>query len=177
MVDSVLFPLVLFPLFVALGAAADRPQQVHLAVAAGCHPEGLRIEAEAQWLDETRRLILLDDGSVPGDRPGDRVYAGVWTGEVVRTLPVRLYVSADAIELTEVAASAETVALGSDRLVWALECEPALRARRVAAAMPVRSMEMAETTGVAATLAWVGLALTYVAWLLQPQRLRPRGGA
>lgn len=160
---------------VALLVAAESSQEVRLEVVAGCRPQGLEIEAETQWLGEARALTLRDDGSVAGDRAGDGVYAGVWTGNTVRTLPLRLYVTTDDVARTEVSASAEHVAMGSDRLVWALDCDPVLRARRVALALPGRLVDMAESTGLGATLGWFGLVLTYVAWLVQPRREPPRG--
>ena len=150
--------------------ASELPQEVRLEVVAECQPNNLAIEVTTQWLGEARTMTLRDDGVLPEDRARDGVYVGVWTGETARSLPLRLSISATDVAPTEVSASTETVAVGRDRIVWALECEPQWRARRVAAALPSRSLEMVEATGVAATLSWLGLILAYLAWLLQGQR-------
>jgi hypothetical protein len=51
---------------------------------------GTPLSAELQWLGETRRIALVDDGSVAGDVPGDGVRTGRAAGDAVRLLPVRL---------------------------------------------------------------------------------------
>ncbi len=161
---------------VALVVASDPAQLVRLEVAVDCPGQTVKVEAEAQWLGEARLLKLADDGSVPGDRPRDGVHSGVWTGDAVRTLPLQLFATVGDGARTEVVAAPEHIALGTDRLVWALDCSPALRARRVALALPGRMVDMAESTGLAATLGWFGLVLTYVAWLAQPRRPVAGGG-
>jgi hypothetical protein len=72
------------------------------------------------------------------------------------------------VERTEAGAGLEAVALGEDRLVYALSLnnQGKPEARRVAAALPGPAQEMVEPTMIAATLGWVALAMGYVGWLV-----------
>jgi len=143
------------------------PQTVRLEVVSAWRPEGLRIVVETVWLGESRSLELRDNGVPPDKLVGDGVWSGEWTGEAVRMLPIQVFVATGEGERIEVSAAIEPITVASDRLVWALSNDPTPRARRVAAALPPRSFEMAEATGVAATLGWIGLVLAYVGWLVK----------
>ena len=129
--------------------------------------ENLRIEAETVWLGETRTVAFRDDGRPPDARAADGVWAANWSGEVVKLLPLYLYVAADGVPRTEVSANIEPVSAPSDHLVWVLTGDPAPVVRRVAAALPTRPMGLAELASVAAGFGWIGVLLLYVGWLLQ----------
>lgn len=162
--------IVIAPLL-AVAAWAAPPQVVRLEVASAWRLSA--VEVETVWLGEARTLALTDDGRVDGDLPGDGVWVGEWTGEAVRLLPVRVYVTGAEGARVEVSGSVEPLAFPHDRLVWVLEQNgDTLTARRAAAALPSRPLEVAETAFAAAGFGWAGLLLLYVGWLVR--RLPPR---
>jgi hypothetical protein len=143
-----------------LAASLAGTQAVRVEVVAG-RPDA-RIGVETTWMGEDRALALKDDGSTPGDLPGDGIFVGEWTGEAVRVLPVRLTVG-DA----EVAAFYEPLAAERDRLVYAVDWTTPPRARRVAAALPPKTLDAANAAAAAAGIGWVGLVMAYVGWLVK----------
>ncbi len=156
----------------ASSAGAGALQKVRVEVVGGVEGESVRIYADTTWLGEDRSLALTDDGSTPGDTPHDGVVSGEWTGAPVRVLPIRLTYApsgADGEEETrvDIAAFLEPVDVSEDRLVYAIDWGAPPTARRVAAALPPRAMNVADTAGVAAALGWTGLVLAYVAWLVR----------
>ena len=155
------------------GALAAPAQVVRLELVAADRPAGLVVTAETTWLGEERRLLLKDDGLPPDERPEDGVFTGEWSGEAPRQLALRLYAEGPGRPRAQIAASNETLALGEDRLVWVLDGP---RARRTAAALPGRTMDIAEAAGVAASVGWMVLAFVFVAFLiLQSGREGRRG--
>lgn len=162
--------LVLLALMGAVSGASE--QRVFIEVAAAWQPAGLRLEVETVWLGQERLLVLSDDGSVPGDHPGDGVYSGLLMGAPARILPVHLFVTAQGLPRTEIAAVDAALGLGESRLVWALETDGHPIARPVALALPPPHMEIVEPVAQFAAFGWVGLVFAYVTWLVQ--RLGPR---
>lgn len=149
-----------------LSALAAEPQVVRFEVAAPGHAPALGLRVETTWLGEERALTLRDDGSTPGDAPGDGVFVGELSGEPVRALPVRLVLEGGGHRGVEVYAGLERVFQPADRLAWALSLGDAPVATRVAAPYLARSGDSREVAWVAASIGWVCLLLGYVAWLL-----------
>lgn len=139
-------------------------QTVRIEVVARDLPEGVRLVAETTWLGEDRTSSLVDDGTAPLDRPGDGVYVTSWSGDPVRILPVWI-VAVDADGERTLAGFDEVIAAEDDRLVYALSWTTPPQVRRVAAALPARAMEVADTAVIAASLGWCGLVMAAVAWL------------
>ncbi|MFZ5480246.1 MAG: hypothetical protein ACOZNI_26010 [Myxococcota bacterium] len=157
------------PLFALAIAFADDPAQtVRVEVATDWRPQNLRVYAETTWLGEDRKLELKNDGTVAGDVAMDNIFVGVWTGEPVRELAIRIVAEAQDVPRAEAGAGIEPVALGEDRVVYAMSLNDKGKpvARRVAAALPGPAQEMVEPTMIAATLGWVALAFAYVGWLV-----------
>ncbi len=150
----------------ALAASPETAQTVRLEVATARGFPGLHIEASTTWLGEERTTVLLDDGSQPGDVPGDGLFVSTWSGAPVRVLPVRLTVSSDAHPPFEAYGGLERIVQPADRLAWALDIDETPTARRVAAPLLARPMEARELSGVAASLGWACLAFLYVVWLI-----------
>ena len=133
-------------------------------------PAGAQPVAMTTWLGEDRTLVLVDDGSVTGDKAGDKVYIGRWEGEVVRILPVRLGLRASTGETTTLAAFNEALGMGEHDLAYTVAAGTAPGSppvvRRVAAAWSSRSAEAADLARVGAAIGWTALVLGYVAWLV-----------
>lgn len=147
-------------------ALAQSPQTVRLQVATLRNLPTLQVTAETTWLGEERVVQLLDDGSAPGDSPGDGVYVGEWTGAPVRALPIRLLVQAPGQPRFEVYTGLERVMQPEDRLSFALELGDAPRAQRVAAPYLARARDSREVSWVAASLGWGVLVFAWLAWML-----------
>lgn len=75
--------------------------------------------AEAQWLGETREVILTDDGRVEGDVPADNIYVGHLAGDTLRLLPIRLFVEQGGAR-TELWSGVENLSDSEIRLVYEL---------------------------------------------------------
>jgi hypothetical protein len=160
----------MLPLLLTLETrAAEPPQAVRLELVAGEQlSAGAQVFASTTWLGEDRDTPLRDDGVAPDALGGDGTWTALWSGDPVRFLTIRLTTKLPGGGSTELLASTEPIALGEERLVWALEAAPAgLRARRVAAAVPMRGMELSETLGIAAGFGWIAAVLGYVGWLLR----------
>lgn len=133
-------------------------------------PAGAQPVAMTTWLGEDRTLVLVDDGSVSGDKAGDKVFVGGWEGDVVRVLPVRLGLRASTGETATLAAFNEALGEGETDLSYAVAPPHAPGSapvvRRVAAAWSSRSAEAADLARVGAAIGWTALVLGYVAWLV-----------
>lgn len=154
------------PTVPAKRAVAALPQTVHMQVVAEWSPENLRIEAETVWLGVTRTVAFRDDGRHPDTRAGDGSWAASWGGEVVKLLPLHLYVAGEGVPRTEVSATVEALSAPTDHLIWILTGNPTPQVRRVPVALPTRPMGLAQTASVAAGFGWIGVLLLYVGWLL-----------
>jgi hypothetical protein len=149
--------------------ASEPPQRVRLELVAGqALSPGAQVLAATTWLGEDRDTPLRDDGLAPDSRGGDGTWTAEWTGEPVRFLTIQLTATPPGGEKTELFAATEPIALGEERLVWALDPAGAgIRARRVAGAVPMRGMELSDTLGIAAGFGWLAAVLGYVGWLLR----------
>jgi hypothetical protein len=117
-----------------------------------------------EWLGVSAEVTLAR-AEMPGAVLGRaQRFSGALTGDPVRSLAVHLYAVDAAGARTEISASSESISVKDDAIAWAYSGDPP-RARRVAAALPGRSVDMAEATGVAASLGWLGLVLSYCGWL------------
>jgi hypothetical protein len=164
--------LLALALVASLAAADPVPQQqVAVVLVDEARTAGLSVSAETTWLGEARRLSLRDDGLPPDERPEDGVYTGQWTGEPPRQLALRLYVEAPGQARALVAASNELLALGEDRLVWVLDGS---RARRTAAALPGRTMDIVDAAGVAASVGWMLFVFAVLAFQILAHRREGR---
>lgn len=123
-----------------------------------------RIEVGVTWLGEERTLVLTDDGSTPGDAPGDGVRVGSTAGDAVRLLPVRVRVDG-----AQVWDGLEPLVLGENRVAFTIERSPAPWARRVVTAASSQAGEANRMAGRAAALGWMALVLGFVAWLARPR--------
>ena len=150
----------------ATRAVAATQQSVQMQVVAEWRPENLRIEAETVWLGESRTVAFRDDGRPPDARAGDGTWAATWRGDVVKLLPLHLYVVAEGVPRTEVSATVEALSAPTEHLVWVLTGNPTPQVRRVPVALPTRPMGLAQTASVAAGFGWIGVLLLYVGWLL-----------
>lgn len=130
-------------------------------VPAGAQPVGM-----TTWLGEDRTLALVDDGSITGDKAGDGVFVGRWTGDEVRLLPVRLGLRSSTGEISTLGAFNEVVGTGENDLSYTVSSTTPPTVRRVAAAWSSRSAEASDLARVGAAIGWTGLVLGYVAWLV-----------
>ncbi len=146
-------------------AHASAAQAVEVQVLLRDAPRGTAPLVATTWLGEERTLTLVDDGSVPGDKPGDEVYVGRWTGEPVRVLPVRILLTSASGAQT-VAAFNEVLDDGENDLSYVVELGDPVSVRRVASAWSQRSAEVAELARTGASIGWAALVLGYVAWLV-----------
>lgn len=151
-------------LWAALAHAAD-PQGVSFQVLLRGGAAGATPVVQTTWLGEERTLTLTDDGASPGDKAGDNVFVGRWSGDPVRVLPVRLSVTTTAGS-TELASFNEVLGEGDNDLAYDVELGASPSVRRVAAAWSSRSAEVAELARTGASIGWAALVLGYVAWLV-----------
>lgn len=152
------------PLLASL-AVADEAVTVQVAVQLSGAEAGTVPWVATTWLGEDRRLALRDDGSAPGDAPGDGVYVGEWSGAPVRVLPVRVGYDAGGASTTA-ALYNEVLGDGPVELSYALALGDEPSVRRVARAGSMRAAEVSDLVRVAAALGWTGLVLGWVAWLV-----------
>lgn len=157
----------LLPLLLARPAAGAEPWEVVFEVEAAGHAEGIRLVVEGRWLGEERRLELADHGADPRDRPGDQVWFGVWEGEALRALPVRLEAKLPGQQAQLVYEGTERIEGPADRLSWEL-VEEAGRLRALRVARPRTGSRGALRSELVQTVAagiWVLFVLNLAGWL------------
>ena len=152
-------------MWLALLLAAAPPQALRVTVASATAGPGVTIEVRTTWLGEPRTMVLTDDGSQPGDTPADGVYAGEWTGDAVRILPITLVQRGDSGEVI-LYDGLERVYQPADTLSFSLTADDPPRAERVVAPYVARRVEARETARVAASVGWAILVFVYAAWLV-----------
>jgi hypothetical protein len=151
----------LVPLTLAAGVL--HAQTLHLKVVADKSAEVAGFVVTTEWLGEAKEARLASNTDEP---VAGRLFVGELKGEEARALAIHLWALDEAGQRTEISASFESLGTGDDTLIWNYGGVPP-RARRVAIALPGRSVEMAESTSVAASLGWLGLVLAYAGWLVR----------
>lgn len=128
----------------------------------------LRIQAEVQWLGETRMMVLSDDGSQLGDLPQDNIWVGWMSGEAVRLLPLRMWVTAGAAPPVEVWAGIEATDGHDSQFVYMLSANGGvLHADRVAAPWLGQPRISNESERIAINGAWMLLTFAVVAFYIR----------
>ena len=157
----------MLPLLLSLSSAHADEQRITIEVATRWRPPGQTIHAELIWLGEDRTATLCDNGTCDGDIAGDHIWVARQSGDRIRTLPVRLFVSTPQLGRTVVLERVEVITAVDQRLSYALEFDGLTpTARRVAIPAPPRGVEMNQVAQLAAWMGWAGLAFLYISWLV-----------
>jgi len=135
-----------------VAAAAPQSLTVELAVDRARAP--VTATVTTSWLGEPLHAALRDDGSTPGDVPGDFVYVGRLDGEPVRALDLVLAVDGVPVGEALVLPDGE-----HDRVSFVLD---GAHARRAALAATATAVERRESVEVAAFFGWTLLLLVAV---------------
>jgi hypothetical protein len=155
----------LLPACVLLGSlsasAADQRLLFQVVVPAGVPTTGLAVEVRR--LGTTQTVLLTDDGTSPGDVPGDGVHTGWLDGRhavlsqvVLRDGATVLYAGTDI-----------TTRTGVDRVGFALRTVgDRVEAIRAPASLPGAPGRLGAEAGRVAALGWGTLALFYVGGVL-----------
>ncbi len=146
-----------------LSPAARAATSVRVEVASDWQPDGMSLQLQTQWLGDARDVALQDDGRAPDERAGDGVWTALLQGDEVRALSLVLRVTTDdAPDGFELWSGFEPLPMGTQRLTLAIDDRGARpMARRSSVALPMRQLELAEASSVAAMFGWAGLVLVY----------------
>lgn len=136
---------------------------VRVEVASDWRPAGLALTLVTTWLGEPVEVALRDDGQPPDDRGGDGVWTATMQGDEVRALSLSLRArTADSPDDFELWSGFEPLPMGEQSLALAIDDRGRRPvARRTSLALPMRQLEIAEASSVAAMFGWAGLIMVY----------------
>ena len=126
------------------------------------------LAVEGDWLGKPFSVPLSE---APGTM-GYRVLSGSYSGPPARMVPIRLVAGVAGADRRVLASTTEVLDANDNALTWSFD---GLRARRVAAALPMRQMERLESLTLAAQMGLGGLVLWFGVWLVEGNQRDGRG--